>query len=139
MVCLFVISHIKRDTHFFVHRFTHQFIHDELTKLVAIVAVNSVCQTNHHFKIIHVDIPVRMKRKQTERAMSVLFVCDTFIIYIERIVRNTVADETKSMSAISSTVIQTSLSGMEIMPPSVILCVLRRDERDCGQVRGRYR
>lgn len=39
--------------------------------------------------------------------------------------RNTVADEAKSMSAISSTVIHTSLSGMVIIPPSVILMMPR--------------
>ena len=36
-----------------------------------------------------------------------------YLYYIERIMRNTVADETKSISAISSTVIHTSLSGMD--------------------------
>lgn len=39
--------------------------------------------------------------------------------------RNTVADEAKSMSAISSTVIHTSLSGIVTIPPSVILMMPR--------------
>ena len=47
------------------------------------------------------------------------------LLYIERILRNTSADGTKSMSAISSTVIHTSLSGMVMMPPSVILMMPR--------------
>lgn len=52
MVCLFVISHIKHDTHVFVHRFTHQLVHNELSELMAIGTLNGVCQPNHHFKVI---------------------------------------------------------------------------------------
>ena len=81
MVCLFVISYIKHDTHVFVHWFTHQSVHNVLVELLAIVAVNGVCQTDNHFKIVHVDVPVRTIREQTEGAVSVLFVRDTFIIY----------------------------------------------------------
>ena len=111
-------------THILVHRSARQLVHNELAELVTIVAVDGVCQTDDHFKVIHVYVPARMIGEQTEGSMSVLLVCDTFY-YIERIIRNTVADETKSMSAISSTIIQTSSVGMVTMPPSVILMMPR--------------
>ena len=67
-------------TYVLVHRSAHQSVHDELSELAAIVGINSVCQTDNHFKIIHVYVPIRMIGEQTERAMSVFFACDTFII-----------------------------------------------------------
>lgn len=87
------------NTYILVHRFTHQTVHNELAELVAIVTVDGVCQTNHHFKVVHFYVPVRTIREQTEGAVSVFFVRDTFII-IERIMRNTVADETKTAKMI---------------------------------------
>ena len=45
------ISHIEHDAHVFVHRFAHKPVHDVLSELVAVVAVDGVCQTDHHFKI----------------------------------------------------------------------------------------
>ena len=83
------------NTYILVHRFTHQTVHNELAELAAIVTVDGVCQMDNHFKVVHVYVPVRMIREQTERAMSILLSRDIFIIY-KRIMRNTVADETKS-------------------------------------------
>ena len=60
------ISHIEHDTHVFVHRSAHQSVHDVLSELVAIVAVDGVCQTDYHFKVIHVDAPVGVIGEQTE-------------------------------------------------------------------------
>ena len=68
------------DTYILVHRFTHQAIHNKLAELVTIIAVDGVCQTDNHFQIIHVYVPVRMIREQTEKSVSVFFACDTFII-----------------------------------------------------------
>ena len=75
------IIHVDGNTHILVHRFAHQAVHNELAELAAIIAVDGVCQADNHFKIVHVDVPVRTIREQTERAVSVLFVRDTFIIY----------------------------------------------------------
>ena len=80
MVCLFVISHIKHDTYVFVHRFTHQLVHDELSELAAVAAVDDVCKADNNLQIVHVDVPIRMIGEQTERAMSVFLMCDTIII-----------------------------------------------------------
>ena len=74
------IIHVDGDTYILVHRFAHQAVHNELTKLSAIVAVNGICQMDNHFKVVHVDVPVRTIREQMEKAASVLFVRDTFII-----------------------------------------------------------
>ena len=60
------IIHIDGDTHILVHRSAHQTVHNELTELVAIVAVYGVCQADDHFKVIHVYVPVRTIGKQTE-------------------------------------------------------------------------
>ena len=73
------IIHVDGNTHILVHRFAHQTVHNELTELATIVTVDGVCQMDNHFKIVHVDVPVRTIREQTERAVSVLFVRDTFI------------------------------------------------------------
>jgi len=80
------ISHIEHDAHVFVHRSAHQSVHNELAELAAIVTVDGVCQTDNHLKIVHVDVPVRTIREQTERAVSVLFVRNTFL-YIDFIYR----------------------------------------------------
>jgi len=72
---------VDDDTYILVHRFAHQSVHNELTELAVIVTVDGVCQTDNHFKIVHVDVPVRTIREQTEGAVSVLFVRNTFIIY----------------------------------------------------------
>ena len=71
----------QRKADIFVHGSAHQSVHDVLAELLAVVAVDSVSQTDYHFKIIHVDVPVRVIGEQSERAVSVLFVRDTFIIY----------------------------------------------------------
>ena len=68
---------------------THKPVHDELTEHVAIVTVNDVCQTNHHFKIIYVNVPVRAIGEQTERTMCILPTCDTLGVNMtHRCVRN---------------------------------------------------
>ena len=54
------------NTYILIHRFAHQSVHDELTELLAIVALNGICQTYHHFKIVHVYVPVRMMGEQAE-------------------------------------------------------------------------
>ena len=69
----------QKHAYVLAHWSAHQSVHDELTELVAIVAVDGVCQTDNHFKIVHVYVPIRAIREQTERAVSVLLSCDTFI------------------------------------------------------------
>ena len=58
--CLFAVLHTKYDTHVRVHWPVHQAVHNELTELVAIVAVDGVCQTDNNLQIVHVYVPVRM-------------------------------------------------------------------------------
>ena len=60
------IIHVDGNTYILVHRFAHQAVHNELAELAAIVAVDGICQTDNHFKIIHVYVPIRMIGKQTE-------------------------------------------------------------------------
>ena len=60
------IIHVNGDTYILVHRFAHQEVHNELTELATIVAVDGVCQTDKHFKVVHVYLPVRMIGEQTE-------------------------------------------------------------------------
>lgn len=74
------IIHMDGDTYILVHRFAHQAVHNELAELAAIVAVNGIYQMDNHFKVVHVYVPVRMIREQTERAMSILLSRDTFMI-----------------------------------------------------------
>lgn len=57
------IIHVDGNTHILVHRFAHQAVHNELAELAAIVTVDGVCQTDNHFKIVHVDVPVRTIRE----------------------------------------------------------------------------
>ena len=54
------IIHIDGDTHILVHRSAHQTVHNELTELMAIVAVDGVCQTDNHLKVVHVYVPIRI-------------------------------------------------------------------------------
>ena len=42
----------------FGHRSAHQSVHNVLAELQAVVAVDGVGQTDNHFKVIHVDVPV---------------------------------------------------------------------------------
>ena len=72
----------QRQADIFVHGSAHKSVHDVLSELVAVVAVDGVCQTDHHFKVIHVDAPVGVIGEQAEGSVSVLFVRDTIIIYI---------------------------------------------------------
>jgi len=78
------IIHTDGNTYIFVHRFAHQAVHNELAELVAIVAVDGVCQTDNHFKIVHVDVPVRTIREQTERAVSVKL---AFLLISEKVTK----------------------------------------------------
>ena len=82
--CCFVFLsswQFQRKADIFVHWSAHQSVHNVLSELVAVVAVDGVCQTDHHFKAIHVNVPIGVIGEQAERAMSVLFMRDTFIIY----------------------------------------------------------
>ena len=63
----------------FVHGSAHQSVHDVLSELVAVVAVDGICQTDHHFKVIHVDAPIGVIGEQAEGSVSVLFVRETII------------------------------------------------------------
>ena len=53
-------------TNILVHRYSHKSVHDVLAELPAIVAVDCVSQTDNHFKVINVDVPVWAIGKQTE-------------------------------------------------------------------------
>ena len=71
----------QRQTDVFVHRSAHQSVHDVLAELVAVVAVDGVSQTNNHFKVIHVYVPVGVIGEQPKRAMSIFLTRDTILIY----------------------------------------------------------
>ena len=45
------------------------------------MAVDSVGQTDNHFEVIHVDVPIGVIGKKAEGSVSVLFVRDTIILY----------------------------------------------------------
>ncbi len=63
-------------TNILVHRSSHKSVHDVLAvigfaaslaeELPAIVAVDCVSQTDNHFKVVHVYVPVWAIGKQTE-------------------------------------------------------------------------
>ena len=66
------IIHMDGDTYILVHRFAHQPVHNELAELATIVTVDGVCHADNHFKIVHIYVPIRVIREQTERAVSIL-------------------------------------------------------------------
>ena len=65
----------------FVHRSAHQSVHDVLSELLAVVAVDGVCQTDNHFKVIHVDVPVWTVGQQPECTVSIFLTRGTILIY----------------------------------------------------------
>ena len=69
---LFVIPNVESDTNTLIHRFAHQPVHNELAELATIVTVDGVCHADNHFKIVHIYVPIRVIREQTERAVSIL-------------------------------------------------------------------
>jgi len=52
------LTHFLKYTYIRVHWPAHQTVHNELTERVTIVAVDGVCQTDNHLKVVHVYVPV---------------------------------------------------------------------------------
>ena len=71
----------QRQADVFVYWSAHQSVHNVLAELLAVVAVDGVCQTDNHFKVIHVYVPVRTVGEQPERAVSIFLTRDTILIY----------------------------------------------------------